>query len=108
METERPAARISTAHLRVHQARGEISVLAAPASESLVVTVDAHEVIAPDTEIAAANSPQVGPKALQREWPVEGVGPTFQLAGSQRQEPVGGEIAFPKLFGGILLEQRPV
>jgi hypothetical protein len=79
MIADGPAADIQAAGAGVHQADGQLGILAAPASEGFVVAVDFEEVVAPDGEVAAAYAAQVGTVAAGGPGPAVGVLEAAQL-----------------------------
>ena len=105
---DRPAADIQAAGAGVHQADGQLGILAAPAGEGFVVAVDLEEVVAPDGEVAAAYAAQVGAVAAGGPGPAVGVFEAAKLAAKERAAAVGGEIAQAKERRPSLLNQRAV
>src|ERR1019366_1754493 len=105
-KTKRATTQIPPLEAGVEQARGPFGILAAPAGKILVVAVDAHQVIAPDGQIAAADATQMIFYFADGERPAEGIFQAGNLILQNGAAAVGGKIIFAKPCGGFLFDQR--
>jgi len=108
MKAQRPAAHVEPANPRIHQADGQLGILAPPAGKRFVVTIHVDKVVTPDGQIAAADAPQMILERANGKWPAKGILQAGNLILKNGAAAVGGEIIFAEPRGGFFPDQRAV